>query len=100
MKSSAAKRGRNRRPAAKMSEIVSRLPSVVLIDAPVIQRPRIVLAYGFKAQIEMQAMLDFGSVNLGIPGRFQSGRVRERHSGAAIMVGQVPKNEVFETLFD
>ncbi len=63
MKSSAAKGGRNRRAAAKMNEIMSRLPSVISTDAPVIQRPRIVLAYGFKAQIEMQVMPGSGSIN-------------------------------------
>ena len=57
MKSSAMKRRRNRHAVVKMSEIMSCLPSVVSIQAPVIQRPRIVLAYGFKALIEMQAML-------------------------------------------
>jgi len=68
MKSSAAKRGRNRGTVAKMSEIMSRLPSLVTIDAPVIQRPRIVLAYGFKMQIEMQVMLGSGSINFGDSG--------------------------------
>jgi hypothetical protein len=63
MKSSAAKRGGNRCAVAKMSEIMSRLPSLVTIDAPFIQRPRIVLAYGFKVQIKMQVMLDSGSIN-------------------------------------
>lgn len=68
MKSSAAKRGRNRRAAAKMSEIMSCLPSVVSIHAPIIQRPRVVLAYGFKVQIEMQVMLGSGSINFGDSG--------------------------------
>jgi hypothetical protein len=68
MKSNAAKSRRNRRAAAKMSEIMSRLPSVVSTDAPVIQRPRIVLAYGFKMRIEMQVMPGSGSINFGDSG--------------------------------
>jgi hypothetical protein len=51
-----------------MSEIMSCLPSVVSIHAPIIQRPRVVLAYGFKVQIEMQVMLGSGSINFGDSG--------------------------------